>query len=256
MPQNLHKNRCEIFPETIENNSDHPSCRCTISIQYLYNYFFNEKDIILVILDSDMFFIDYIDFNDYLKYDICFIPHSRSGTNNYIADYMWIGVIIFNNSKLNTYDKINFDCGRVNDVPVDAGGHSHFWLNKYKNNLSILYINVDYGPIFNENYITTYIDNYLYTYLKEVIEFQKVNTLNSEIMLNNKIFHIRATGSNWDYTNGSFINYIKRETNNDGKNINVFGEYNIDKISEFWKKYQHKICEIYERYVDYIILVK
>lgn len=234
VPQEHHKNRRMLFPDTKEISNDHPCTRAAISFQYMYNYFANTKDIMFVLLDADMFFIDYIDFNIYSSKDILFVPQAK-----HIYEYMWIGVVIINNNNVTHLDKICWDCGKVNDTPVDTGGQSYHWLHKYNKDLCIKLI---------DHHIKTNIDTNIHTeypaiivdLCNKIVEFKKCNNINLEFLLSNKILHLRSSGSNWDYTNESFKEYVK--TNN--KKLS---------LTENWKNYQKHIGSIVHDFMNTLI---
>ena len=97
----------------------------------MYTYV-NDYDFdIFIIIDADMFLIDYVDFLDYTNNDIYFVPQSRE-KNGIIINYMWNGMLILNNKNIKDLDKLNFDCGQVCGVSTDVGGPTHLWLEKYK----------------------------------------------------------------------------------------------------------------------------
>ena len=109
----MHHNRGKVLPEewTRKNNDehpyyDHPVSRCALSVQYGFNYVINNyKDVFLFLIDSDMFFIDSFNINDYMKnYDLCGVTQSNSFVN-----YLWNGLFICNLSKCKKLKEIKRD---------------------------------------------------------------------------------------------------------------------------------------------------
>ncbi len=243
VPQNLHNQRNILFSDTIEPSSNHPSCRTSIATQYLYNWVNNYNFDYLIIIDADMFLIDYFDINEYKDIDIAFVPHSDSNSEISI-NYMWNGFIIVNNKKIKNFDIPNFDCGRVLGFGVDTAGQTHFWLEKYSSQLNIKYI--DCGHIgMRENYEK--IKNYYTKELQEYFEKLSDNNyglINKEILLNNKVLHIRGAGGNWDISNESFNKYYKNKHGDNRKN---------DLLVIEWGKYQYFLTKIIIEFVDKII---
>lgn len=80
-----------------------------------------------LILDSDMFLIDYLDITKYYSYKIAFVLQSRE--NNY--RYMWNG-IVYMDINLMKDDMDDFDWGLM--PFTDVGGKTHDWLERQMKN--------------------------------------------------------------------------------------------------------------------------
>jgi hypothetical protein len=74
----------------------------------------------------------------------------------------------------------------------------------------------------------------------KIVEFKKCNNINLEFLLSNKILHLRSSGSNWDYTNESFKEYV---TSNNNKLS----------LTENWKNYQLHIGSIVHNFMNTLI---
>ena len=194
IPEDYHRDRTILFPNTIEKDSESPSCRATIAYQYalnMYNNICKNENAYLFIIDADMFFIN--DFN----IDIFMNNYNLAGISQGIG-YLWTGITIFkpNELKLENY---YCDCGVINNQPVDAGGHSYFFLqNEQYKFKSITCAHFTYPETFyeaNNNDIEKLLT--LYSQLRED------KSANKEIILNSTILHIRS-GSNWDYRSKEF----------------------------------------------------
>jgi len=189
--QDLHKHRNKIFPNTIELSSNNAACRATIAYQIGLNNFKHNNGY-LFMLDADMFFINNFNINEFM------LNKNLAGIKQGIG-YLWTGITIFNLNELNL-DNYYCDCGVINNNPVDAGGYSYFFLQRYKDIIK-------YKPITCSHYTcpksyekeNDYIKKLLlkYSYLRDD------NSANKEIILNNSILHIRS-GSNWDYRSKEF----------------------------------------------------
>lgn len=123
VPQDLHTNRIKLFPNTIEKSSQNAACRATIAYQFGLNLYRDKKSFVMM-LDADMFFIKKFNINQFMK------NYNIAGIGQGIG-YLWTGITIFNTNELNLNDYY-CDCGVINKTPVDAGGYSYYFLNKYK----------------------------------------------------------------------------------------------------------------------------
>ena len=247
IPQNIHTNRkLYLFPNTeVPKNVVDAGTRCADATQFMYNYFCEKEheheheheDIFLIIIDSDMFPIDYIKISDFEKYDISFIPQSKEKNINYI----WNGLIFINMKNLKMLDKLNFDAGHVLDVPVDVGGQTHFWLEKYKNLINIK--NIDCAYITLDNYLNTgfKFSPELNAFFADLVK--KDNNINKELILNTRILHLRGWGGNWDYGNSFFRQYL----------IDKYKRIpNGDIVKNEWKIFQYDKAKILYDFVTSI----
>ena len=112
--------------------------------------------------------------------------------------YLWNGICIFD-SKLNLKE-LNFDCGYVNNEPVDVGGHTYYFMKKYNNIIK-------YKPVSCSHY--TFEETFqeecdsIKNLLLEYTKLREDKSANKEIILNKCILHIRS-GGNWDYRTKEF----------------------------------------------------
>lgn len=242
VPQTLHDNRNLIFPETQNIKSQHVSARASVVIQYIYNYYKNEN-IILMIIESDMFFIKNINIKEFLGNDVYVYLGQQKKNNNVIISYMWIGILIFNMELLENKDIINFDCGEIDGVNTDSGGFTHLFREKNKqNNKSVLYKNIQ-----NINTVNRYLysDNFI-KLLENINKFYDDKGIFGETYLNDCIFHIRTYGSSWNYSSSFFKDYFEKNTD---KNFNdsswefktVIWKNYCDILSDIFKEYNHNI---------------
>jgi len=79
--------------------------RCANSMNYILNYQKNNKDKYLL-LDSDMFLIDYFDIDKYSKYDCAIVLQSR---NNSKINYFWNGIYYFDMTKMKNINMLNWN---------------------------------------------------------------------------------------------------------------------------------------------------
>ena len=112
-------------------NSDHKTklcaaLRCADSMNYILQYQKQNPDKYLL-LDSDMFLIDYFDINKYSSYECAIVLQSR---NNYTINYFWNGIYYFDTTKMKNMELLNWNCCEYCDV----GGMTQQWLkNKMEN---------------------------------------------------------------------------------------------------------------------------
>ncbi len=242
IPQYLHSNRKIIFPDTQAPEDNHVSARGALVTQYMYNYAFESDYDRLILLDSDMFLIEELDLDNLNNFDIGFISQGRYSEQKVHIEYMWIGILIINFKNLRGLDKIYFDCGKIYDTPVDSGGFSYYWLEKYRNNVTIKYINClrieDNNSYENEK--NTF-SNELKEYFEKFIEIN-CNRIAKELILDRKIFHVSGGGCNWDYTNHPFKNYLISKYNNTQlDNVWLLGH---DLLSTEWSNFQYKLSSV------------
>jgi hypothetical protein len=96
--------------------------RCADSMNYILEYQKNNPDKYLL-LDSDMFLIDYFDINKYSNYDCVIVLQSR---NQDKINYFWNGIYYFDITKMKNLELLNWNCCENCDV----GGMMQEWLKK------------------------------------------------------------------------------------------------------------------------------
>lgn len=204
-PQEYHKNRKILFPKTREPDTENAVTRCADVVQFAINHFVkNYNRGYLMILDSDMFFINHFNIINFMNKNNVAGIKQRMG-------YLWNGINIFN-TEINL-SELNFDCGYVNNEPVDVGGQTYYFMKKYKDIIK-------YKPITCSHY--TFEDtfekesNNIKKILLEYCNLREDKSANKEIILNKCILHIRS-GGNWDYRSKEFkyqeLDIIKKYIN-------------------------------------------
>jgi len=110
------------YQQQHSSNSNFVSTRTAIGMNIMLNYQKENPDKYLI-LDSDMFLIDYMDINKYDGYKCAFVLQTRE--SNY--RYMWHGVV---------YMDMNLIKDDINDLDwqlqpfTDTGGKTHDWLER------------------------------------------------------------------------------------------------------------------------------
>lgn len=148
---------------------------CAYPLCYAWENFISKNNGLISIIDSDMFIINKINFNNLLKNNnMYFILQGRGHVS-----YMWNGIFFCNLDTLINPQELDWWAGKVEDQPTDVGGRTYFYLKKYGDKLNIKHLSslhvkqdpeCDFSPV-----------NY------EIIGTQE----------NRFILHYRG-GSNWD----------------------------------------------------------
>lgn len=113
---------CINIPNEQHKTNSNAAIRCADSMTFILNYQKNNPDKYLL-LDSDVFLIDYFDINKYSQYDCAVVLQSR---NNFKVNYFWNGIYYFDMTKMKNLDLLNWTC-----CPgCDVGGMMQEWLQK------------------------------------------------------------------------------------------------------------------------------
>lgn len=179
------------LPREPEEDYNHPSVRCVNAVQYSLDILGFDFPGLVIIMDSDMFPIQPISFSEFMKeYDLVGVAQSRSAGMKYI----WTGFVMLNMPNLPNRRSINFNCGRVDGVSVDTGGHTHYYISEYENQIRMRFLGCE---IFADT-VQAYNDGHLTENRKHLIPLINLSPEgNMETLLDGKILHYRG-GSLWD----------------------------------------------------------
>jgi hypothetical protein len=131
---------CINIPNEKHKANKCAATRCADSMNFILEYQKRNPDKYLL-LDSDMFLIDYFDINKYSMYDCAIVLQSRP---DYNINYFWNGIYYFDMTRMKNINQLNWNC-----CPgCDVGGMMHEWL---KSQVSIL-PNTDEIRWTNNNY--------------------------------------------------------------------------------------------------------
>lgn len=119
---------CINIPNEHHRICDCPVKRCADSMNFILEYQKKNIDKYLM-LDSDMFLIDYFDINKYSNYDCAVVLQSR----NNVINYIWNGIYYFDMTKMKNIDILNWN----NFGICDVGGMMQQWLTKQMENTPI-----------------------------------------------------------------------------------------------------------------------
>jgi len=186
--------RCIRIPQAIHNapylerwpgeDYNHPSVRCSNVVQYSLNTLGFDHDGIAMIIDSDMFLVKEFCVQEFLNgFDIAGVLQGREH-----VEYLWIGLVLLNMHTLPDRKTISFNCGKVDGVPVDAGGQTYHYLKNHPEIMKKTIDNHYYSPDFIVSEDTHENVKFLFSHECKGFEF----------LLNNSFFHYRA-GTNWNY---------------------------------------------------------
>lgn len=188
------------------NNINNPPARHSFVLRYIVNFMKDNADKYLII-DSDMFLIDYFDIEEYNNYYTAIVIQERE-----YLKYAWPGFFYIN---MKTAPMLNlftdFNIGSFNNIYTDTGGGTYKWLNNIEVNFpSANNIRKNDYNMYNKNNIK-YVKHlwslswdeseYPKNLSKEILNFCKKDKRNqnnkyfSEIY-DKKFFHVRA-GSGW-----------------------------------------------------------
>ena len=242
IPQDLHNNRNLIFKNTEHISSQHPCSRCAIVTQYMYNYVKN-TECILVIIESDMFFINYINLENFIGISpIKYLEQSRRN-EQYKINYMWVGILMINTMVLEEKELINFDCGSINGISLDTGGYTYYYLLKYGSKIKNFYVQQKilngFDSLNKEKYTKEFVN-----LCENINDFYYGEGIFGEIYLNDSLFHIRSFGSNWNYSSKFFYKFLEEN--------NVKSDIGWDEKPVYWKLYMNKLSMIFKNYINNI----
>ena len=218
--QQIHKDRNLIFPANITDirkkmiELDHSlniynsgavedaSARHCASVQFMFKYFSNNINDCkyLFNIDSDMFFINDININNFCKdINILYVKQNRQ-LNGIIFSYILPNLFCFNIENINGLNDICWDLCRYYDdtgefVRSDTGGETYdFLLKNNHNNCQIEYADILNFKILNDN--KNFINDNIYNLLNEIIINNGDNaSVNQLLIFNNEkynIFHLRG----------------------------------------------------------------
>ena len=197
---------CINIPNENHKQNINACVRCADSMNYILEYQKKNPDKYLL-LDSDMFLVDYFNTNKYSNYDCAIVLQTRNeGTIN----YFWNGIYYFDLTKMKNLELLNWNCC----AGCDVGGMMQEWLKKQLGNTPLPNTDeirwTDNNFHTNDIYFIKHICSYSWdmSELPQNLQYNKnlIDFLNNDIRnVNNKFFceiydnvflHYRA-GGNW-----------------------------------------------------------
>jgi hypothetical protein len=117
---------CINIPNNNHRINGDASVRTADSMNFILQYQKKNPDKYLL-LDSDMFLIDYFDINKYSHYDCAVVLQTR---NENKINYFWNGIYYFDMTKMKNLELLNWNCSK----DCDTGGMMQEWLKKQMSN--------------------------------------------------------------------------------------------------------------------------
>jgi hypothetical protein len=197
IPQGIHDQ--PYLPRLPDEDYHHPTVRNVNVVQYSLNLIGFDHDDIVVLLDSDLFLVKKLSVREFLKdFDI-----GGMQLSNGHVDYLWHGLAFLDMRTLPNKRSLNFNCGRVRGRPIDAGGHSYYYL-KDNPSLKVSYVNYHYSRSLycsscreTEESICLHNTNELKELGFDDHQIRFLQTVsNIEFFHNNSFMHYRG-GTNW-----------------------------------------------------------
>jgi len=124
---------------------------CAYSFSWGWKHYISQDDSISMIIDSDMFFIKDISIQNLLEdHNFAFIPsyryhskyQSEDNRGSIALHYPWNGVVIADIPNIPNPSELKWGLGVFNGQPCDVGGEGHSYLDTYKDQLKIKYIDM------------------------------------------------------------------------------------------------------------------
>ena len=112
--------KCINIPNEHHKKKLGGSDRTADSMNFILKYQIENPDKYLLI-DSDMFLINYFDIDRYSKYDCAIVLQIRNDNKSY---YFWNGIFYFDIEKMKNIKLLNWNCS----VGCDTGGMTQHWL--------------------------------------------------------------------------------------------------------------------------------
>ena len=183
--------QCINIPNQHHIRQQDASVRTADSMNFILEYQKSNPDKYLLI-DSDMFLVDYFDLTDYEKYDCAVVFQSRFENK---IKYFWNGLYYFNIHKMTNLQLLNWNCFPSSDT----GGMMQIWLLTQENT-NICNINQLSSLSYDETQIPENLQSN-----NNLIHFIKTDPRNQNgkffcEIYDNKFLHYRA-GGNWEKRN-------------------------------------------------------
>jgi hypothetical protein len=182
--------QCIKIPQALHKGSTSPSERNGNVVDYSLRVLGYHHKGILVLLDSDIFIVKDLSFNDLLKdKEIFALMQQRES-----MEYFWIGLVAMKMNHLPEIYTISFRTANIDSVQLDAGGASHYYLRSHRNRINVIVSNCFY---------TMTPDPRMKTYFPESEVALLMQIPNSELYHDGHFFHYRGA-TNWDGRTSEF----------------------------------------------------
>lgn len=139
VPQEIHT--WPYLPRGSNDNYQNPNVRHCNASQWAWDNYFSHHDGPVMLIDSDMFLIRPFSIEKTLENN--HFAGVLWGTEDMATgkpySYLWLALILFNNSILPERDTLCFNCGALPDTQVicDSGGWTNLYLSKFEDCLNV-----------------------------------------------------------------------------------------------------------------------
>jgi len=188
-----------------------PAVRNANAVQYSLDLLGFDHQGLVVTMDSDMFLIRPFSFEKYMENtDLAGLAQSRKRGQKKV-DYLWIGLALLNMETLPEKKTINFNCGKADGIPVDAGGSTYYYLRdhpeinvknfKSSTNYHMLCDSCKRSKRYKCVHNTKKLEQLGFN--KKEIAFLQEGPSGAEFLLNNVMLHY-GSGTNWNNQSADF----------------------------------------------------
>jgi hypothetical protein len=195
--------KCINIDNDYQMNNTSSSYRHSQSMNEMLKFQLNNPDLYLI-LDSDMFLIDYLDINKYINFNAAIVLQQRV---NKSINYIWPGLCFFNMNNINNFKELKWDM-----IPnTDNGGASYIWLNNQVTDNEVFpsvevlrHYHIETSNIYFISHLWSltwnqseypFNNNLLLDFLNN--DFRNINNMFYCEIYDNCFLHYRA-GSNWN----------------------------------------------------------
>ncbi len=133
-PPELHENRRPLFPKsTYVKSPNYSYCGADV-FQFAVNASADKEGIVMLI-DSDMFLFQDVSLTEHLQgINMSYLPQGKT------IRYAWNGIVWYKPTEIPPIKELNFDPGTIPGHPMDTGGMTHEYLQKYRDRLNIRFV--------------------------------------------------------------------------------------------------------------------
>lgn len=186
IPQEIHDR--PYLKRLPREDFNHSCCRCANVVQYSLNELGFFHDDIVAIVDSDLFLIKPFSIREYMKgYALAGLDQERKHVH-----YIWNGLVFFDMPNLPDKNKLDFNCGEVDGIPVDVGGQTYHYLKKHRE-VRVRYVNEFYPHELKKKSVESLPE---FGITQKTMSFITAGFDRSALLLDSTFFHYQS--ATWD----------------------------------------------------------
>jgi hypothetical protein len=164
------------------------SVRVANVVQYSLDVLGFLNDDIVAIVDSDLFLIKNFSIREFMKgYVIAGLDQDRQHVH-----YLWNGFMFFDMPRVPDREKLDFNCGKVDNIAVDTGGNTYYYLKSHKM-LPVRYVNEYYPHILSKEPVESLAH---FGITNKTMKFITIGFDRSALLHDSTFFHYQSAG--WD----------------------------------------------------------